>query len=292
MGGLTVTAGGATVVAGGVKAAGGMTVDDSGLTVTAGGLKVVDGGITISQDGLVVTSGGVTTSSITSAGTVAINAASGSPLTFKIATVEKARVHTNGFLGIGTATPTVELDVNGGVQGTSAYAVSSDLRWKKGIRPLQSSLQKITNITGVTYHFRRDEFPGKNFQEGAQIGFIAQHVEATIPEIVRTDPQGWKSVQYSSLLPVLVEALKEQEIRIQKQEIIQAKVDKQQSEKIQEQKAEIQHLTKQVTDQERVMQKLSKQIQALSELVAQQAAAPDFQDSGMRGAEKNAMIDP
>merc|ERR1711865_26976 len=158
--------------------------------------------------------------------------------------------------------------------------------------------QKITNITGVTYHFRRDEFPGKNFQEGAQIGFIAQHVEATIPEIVRTDPQGWKSVQYSSLLPVLVEARKEQESRIQQQERIQAKVDREQSQQIQEQKAEIreqsqqiqeqkaeiQHLTKQVTDQERVMRKLSKQIQALSELVAQQAAAPDFQDSGMRGA--------
>merc|ERR1711865_994624 len=158
--------------------------------------------------------------------------------------------------------------------------------------------QKITNITGVTYHFRRDEFPGKNFQEGAQIGFIAQHVEATIPEIVRTDPQGWKSVQYSSLLPVLVEALKEQETRIQKQEIVQAKVDKQQSEKIQEltkqvtdqevanqqltiqvtdQEVANQQLTKQVTQQEVVnnqqaivMQQLSKQIQALSELVAQQ----------------------
>merc|ERR1711865_1205421 len=200
------------------------------------------------------------------------------------------------LLGNWNRNPTVELDVNGGVQGTSAYAVSSDLRWKKGIRPLQNSLQKITNMTGVTYHFRRDEFPGKNFQEGAQIGFIAQHVEATIPEIVRTDPQGWKSVQYSSLLPVLVEALKEQEIRIQKQEIVQAKVDKQQltkqvtqqevanqqltiqlTKQVTDQEVANQQLTKQVTQQEVVnnqqaivMQQLSKQIQALSELVAQQ----------------------
>jgi hypothetical protein len=87
--------------------------------------------------------------------------------------------------------------------------VSSDARWKKSIKTLQSPLQKVLNMTGVSYHYRRDEFPDKNFQEGAQIGFIAQQLEAVLPEVVRTDSQGWKSVQYSSLVPVLVEAFKQ-----------------------------------------------------------------------------------
>ena len=87
--------------------------------------------------------------------------------------------------------------------------MSSDARWKKSIKTLQSPLQKVLNMSGVSYHYRRDEFPDKNFQEGAQIGFIAQQLEAVVPEVVRTDSQGWKSVQYSSLVPVLVEAFKQ-----------------------------------------------------------------------------------
>ena len=66
------------------------------------------------------------------------------------------------------------------------------------------------NISGVSYQFRTDEFPDKNFLDGTQIGFIAQHLEAVVPEVVRTNAQGWKTVQYSSLVPVLVEAIKEQ----------------------------------------------------------------------------------
>jgi hypothetical protein len=91
------------------------------------------------------------------------------------------------------------------------------------------------NITGVSYQFRRDEFPDKNFLEGSQIGFIAQHVELTIPEIVLTDQQGWKSVQYSALIPVLVEAIKEQDAQIKEQELI----NKQQEVQIKQQEAQI-----------------------------------------------------
>jgi glutamine synthetase adenylyltransferase len=40
---------------------------------------------------------------------------------------------------------------------------------------------------------------------------IAQDAESVVPEIVVTDPQGWKSVQYSKLIPVLIEAMKEQQ---------------------------------------------------------------------------------
>jgi hypothetical protein len=91
-----------------------------------------------------------------------------------------------------------------------AYAVSSDLRWKKRIQPLGQALEKVLNISGVSYQFRTDEFPDKNFLDGTQIGFIAQHLEAVVPEVVQTNAQGWKTVQYSSLVPVLVEAIKEQ----------------------------------------------------------------------------------
>jgi len=260
--GVTVTAGGATVTAGGVKAAGGITVDDTGVVVTAGGATITDtgltvtaggitvtadgvkaaGGITVDDSGVVVTAGGVTTTEVTSVGALGLNAAASNAVAFSIGGTEKARLHSDGNFGIGTSSPATKLDVNGGVQGTSAYAVNSDFRWKKGIKPLQSSLQKIMNLTGVSYQFRRDEFPDKNFLEGSQIGFIAQHVESTIPEIVLTDNQGWKSVQYSALLPVLVEAIKEQESTIREQENELSKLRKDMKEQHESQEIQLKEL--------------------------------------------------
>jgi hypothetical protein len=47
-----------------------------------------------------------------------------------------------------------------------------------------------------------------NFTDGRQIGFIAQEVEKILPELVTTDANGYKSVAYANVVPVLVEAVK------------------------------------------------------------------------------------
>jgi hypothetical protein len=47
-----------------------------------------------------------------------------------------------------------------------------------------------------------------NFADGRQIGFIAQEVEKILPELVTTDRDGYKSVAYANIVPVLVEAVK------------------------------------------------------------------------------------
>jgi len=172
-------------------------------------------------------------------------------------------------------------DVNGGVQGTSAYSASSDFRWKKGITKLQQSLQKLMNISGVSYQFRREEFPNKNFEDGHHFGFIAQHIELTFPEVVRTNAEGWKSVQYSAIVPILVEAVKEQERTIQAQESRarkqEAKIEKQEAKiekqeaKIEKQQEDIMKLNTQMREQEEqlldlrgITERLSRQIQAIA----------------------------
>ena len=66
----------------------------------------------------------------------------------------------------------------------------------------------------VSYDWRADEFPGKRFEDTVQLGLIAQDAEEFVPEIVLTDRDGWKSVQYSKLIPVLIEALKDQQGQI------------------------------------------------------------------------------
>ena len=84
----------------------------------------------------------------------------------------------------------------------------SDRRYKKQIAPLSQSLAKVMAINGVTYLWDREKFPNR-FDDSRQIGFIAQDLEATFPELVRTDPQGYKSVAYDKMTAVLVEAVKD-----------------------------------------------------------------------------------
>ena len=101
--------------------------------------------------------------------------------------------------------------VNGSGTYTGTWTQASDERYKKNVMPINNSLQKIQQLNGVTYEFRKEEFPEKNFDYGKQIGLIAQDVEKVLPELVKTDSEGYKSVAYQNMVAVLVEAVKEQQ---------------------------------------------------------------------------------
>ncbi|PKP37447.1 MAG: hypothetical protein CVT98_06065, partial [Bacteroidetes bacterium HGW-Bacteroidetes-15] len=103
---------------------------------------------------------------------------------------------------------------------------SSDRRWKSNIVSLDNSLQKITKLNGVSFNWRVNEFPKKDFKPGTYIGFIAQDVEKVIPEIVSTDKEGYKSIDYAVLAPHIVEAIKEQQKLIEQQNQKISKIEK------------------------------------------------------------------
>jgi hypothetical protein len=86
------------------------------------------------------------------AGSVELNAKTAQTTTFKINDVAKWTMDASGQVGIGTTSPGMKLDVNGGVQGTAAYSSTSDRRYKKDIVPLKKSLETVKNLTGVRDH--------------------------------------------------------------------------------------------------------------------------------------------
>lgn len=106
----------------------------------------------------------------------------------------------------------------------------SDVRFKKDIQPLSNSLSNVLKLRGVEYNWRKEEFPNKYFQDKHQIGFIAQELEAVYPDLVNTDADGYKSVDYQKMGPILVEAIKDQQaiINAQQQELaeLKARVEK------------------------------------------------------------------
>ncbi|MBW1898139.1 MAG: tail fiber domain-containing protein [Deltaproteobacteria bacterium] len=105
--------------------------------------------------------------------------------------------------------------VNGSGTYSGTWTQSSDERFKKNIEPLRNSIDKIEQLNGVSYELRKEEFPEKNFSNRKQIGLIAQDVEKVLPELVRTDSEGYKSVAYQNMVPVLIEAIKEQQDEIE-----------------------------------------------------------------------------
>jgi hypothetical protein len=108
------------------------------------------------------------------------------------------------------------IEVDGTVYASS-YVTNSDARYKTHITPLNHALDKVLALRGVTYDWRADQFPDKRFGKGQQVGFIAQEVEKILPQIVTKDRNGYRAVDYSKVVPVLVEAIKEQQAQIQEQ---------------------------------------------------------------------------
>jgi len=118
-------------------------------------------------------------------------------------------VKGSGKVGIGTASPSYTLHVNGSVAGTSAYNNLSDGRYKENIQPIPNALDKIEKLRGVTYTWKQKENKELNLKEGRDLGFIGQEVEKILPEAVSEDDKGILSLAYSNIIPVIVEAIKE-----------------------------------------------------------------------------------
>ncbi len=123
----------------------------------------------------------------------------------------------NGNFGIGTVAPGAKLHVAGNILA-SGTITPSDIRYKTDIRPMKEALKKIMSLSGYYYSFKKNEFPDMNFDSKVQCGVIAQDVEKVLPEVVYTLQNGYKAVDYSKMIPLLIEGMKEQQEMIDRQQ--------------------------------------------------------------------------
>ena len=99
-----------------------------------------------------------------------------------------------------------KIDQDGNVTATGNVVSNSDERIKTNIRSLEDPLAKVIQLRGVMYD-RTD------IESNDNIGLIAQEVESVIPELV-SESDGVKSLAYSNMVAVLVEAIKDQQKQI------------------------------------------------------------------------------
>lgn len=133
-----------------------------------------------------------------------------------------------GSLGVGTTGSATTGEIRATNQITSYY---SDARLKTNIKPIPNALEKVMQITGVTYTGNKlaESFGFDPNQK--QVGVLSHEIEAVLPEAVKSAPfdimlfehtemsksgQNFKTVQYEKLVPLLIEAIKELNIEVKK----------------------------------------------------------------------------
>jgi hypothetical protein len=112
----------------------------------------------------------------------------------------------NGKVGINvnesTDTPlTYQLEVSGSIRASQGVFANSDERLKDNINTIENALDKVGILRGVEFNWTGDF--------DTQIGVIAQEVKEVLPEVVEQDNIGHYQVNYSAIVPVLIEAIKE-----------------------------------------------------------------------------------
>ncbi|MFY0673371.1 MAG: tail fiber domain-containing protein [Bacteroidia bacterium] len=93
------------------------------------------------------------------------------------------------------------------VYATNGTIQTSDVRFKENIEDLNYGLEEIMKLRSVSYNWKNDT-TAKN-----KVGFIAQELEEVVPEVVTigTDSLKTRGVNYAELVPILVNAIQEQQ---------------------------------------------------------------------------------
>ena len=106
--------------------------------------------------------------------------------------------------------PEATLDIAaGGTTLADAWTTRSSFRFKTNIRTLDGALETVERLRGVSYDSKTN---GKH-----EIGVIAEEVGKVLPEVVSYEQNGVdaQGVDYSQLTALLIEAIKQQEVKIQ-----------------------------------------------------------------------------
>jgi trimeric autotransporter adhesin len=140
---------------------------------------------------------------------------SGRDLALGTNNTERIRIDYYGNVGIGTTAPGYKLQVGSAGDGSQARAnawnLLSDLRLKTNLSGIIDPIGIISRLKGFYFNWN------VGTDKSRQLGLSAQDVEKVLPEIVSQGNDGYLSVEYSKLTPVLIEAIKVQQQQIESQ---------------------------------------------------------------------------
>ena len=131
------------------------------------------------------------------------------------------------FTGVSLYPSSGNMDL--GISGSSWYrfyantaflnnqpVIISDENYKQNITGLLPMMDKVKLLRPVSYNLKTDskEAGGEKMKSNIQYGFLAQELQQVFPEMVTPREDGVLGIRYTELIPVLVQALKEQQEEI------------------------------------------------------------------------------
>ncbi|MEK7255032.1 MAG: tail fiber domain-containing protein [Bacteroidota bacterium] len=183
-----------------------------------------------------------------------------------------------------------DLEVQGKVTAWGGYFLS-DQRLKTNIRPIQNALEEVMKTQGVHFAWKNDKTKADHF------GFIAQDVEKVFPHLVATvqpdssktrEAVAYKSLSYNEFVPLLTEAVKEQQFSIQAVNA-QLFAQQQQIDKLANQSptggGELQELTRELANQRQQIQALEAKLKSQESANQQLAKELEAQQQQVRNLE-------
>jgi hypothetical protein len=121
-------------------------------------------------------------------------------------------------LGIGTAASGTTGEIRATNNITGYY--TSDRTLKENIRNIDNALNKVKSVNGVYFDWIQSYIDSRGGEDGyfvrrSDTGVIAQEIESVLPEVVGTREDGTKAVAYEKLAGLLIEAIKELDLKIE-----------------------------------------------------------------------------
>lgn len=187
--------------------------------------------------------------------------------------------------GVGTA---YAVFANGNLAYTGTFESVSDRKFKKNITPF-TALDRLMKLQPRTFDMKREEFKRMNLAAGRQFGFIAQELQEVFPELVhqnknvvtnevepgklRTEEIDFLGVDYISLVPILTQAMQEQQKMIEDKE------------------GRITHLERDLDEMQRKNGEMERRLKELEALVQQMGQTNTAQNNPNVGSLSSARLD-
>jgi hypothetical protein len=141
----------------------------------------------------------------------------------------------NNYVTIGSSAVSHKLRVEGTIAATGdVIAYYSDARLKTDVREIENALDKVLAIRGVYYkpNDLSKQLGAESEPDKLKVGVLAQEIQAVLPEVIADAPfdirvdketgekysisgQNYMTVKYEKLVPLLIQAIKEQQKQIE-----------------------------------------------------------------------------
>lgn len=205
----SITAGGNVTAGGNIIAGGNLsyTLNLTGPTATIQTVNSTTGNIQAVNSSTITNSGLITTNAINAAGAVITGS------------IDTGSINnTNNIITGGTITCGGTLTCTGVIQSTGNDVVAystSDSNLKKNIVKINNPLDTVSKISGYNFEWNSAEEKYSHLK-GEDVGVLAEEIEKVIPSAVITRPDGVKAVNYTKLIPLLIESIKELKTKLEK----------------------------------------------------------------------------